>query len=48
MKKQKTGKKIGPCNTPGVCHQLSNRFELKHGILSDDEDIPITPPKHIS
>ena len=31
------------CNTPGVCHQLSNRFELKHGILSDDEDVKVKP-----
>ena len=31
------------CNTPGVCHQLSNGFELKHGILSDDEDAKVQP-----
>ena len=31
------------CNTPGVCHQLSNGFELKHGILSDDEDVKVKP-----
>ena len=31
----------GDCNTPGVCHQLSNGFELKHGILSDDEDVKV-------
>ena len=31
------------CNTPGVCHQLSNGFELRHGILSDDEDVKVKP-----
>ena len=31
------------CNTPGVCHQLSNGFELEHGILSDDEDVKVQP-----
>ena len=36
-------KKIGYCNTSGVCHQLSNGFELKHGILSDDEDVKVKP-----
>ena len=25
------------CNTLGVCHQLSNGFELKHDMLSGDE-----------
>ena len=30
-----------PCNTPGVCHQLSNGFELKHGMLSGDEGVKI-------
>ena len=30
-------------NTPGVCHQLSNGFELKHGILSDDEGVKVKP-----
>jgi len=25
------------CNTPGVCHQLNNEFELKHGKLGGDE-----------
>ena len=34
---------IDPCNTPGVCHQLSNGFELKYGILSDDEDVKVKP-----
>ena len=29
------------CNTPGVCHQLSNGFELKHGMLSGDEGVKI-------
>ena len=28
-------------NTPGVCHQLSNGFELKHGMLSGDEGVKI-------
>ena len=31
------------CNTPGVCHQLSNGFELKHSMLSDDEDGKVKP-----
>ena len=35
--------KGGLCNTPGVCHQLSNGFELEHGILSDDEDVKVQP-----
>ena len=25
------------CNTPGVCHQLSNEFEFKHDMLSGAE-----------
>ena len=29
------------CNTPGICHQLSNGFELKHGMLSGDEGVKI-------
>ena len=29
------------CNTPAVCHQLSNGFEFKHGMLSDDEGVKI-------
>jgi len=29
------------CNTLGVCHQLSNGFELKHGMLSGDEGVKI-------
>jgi len=33
----------GRCNTPGDCHQLSNGFELKHGILSDDEGVKVKP-----
>ena len=32
------------CNTLGVCHQLSNGFELKQGMLSDDEDVKV---KHL-
>ena len=28
-------------NTPGVCHQLSNGFELKHDMLSGDEGVKI-------
>ena len=31
------------CNTPGVCHQLSNGLELKHSILSEDEDVNVKP-----
>ena len=31
------------CNTPGVCHRLSNGFELKPGILSEDEDVNVKP-----
>jgi len=27
----------GCCNTLGVCHQLNNEFELKHGKLGGDE-----------
>jgi hypothetical protein len=26
------------CNTLGVCHSLSSRFELKHDRLSGDDD----------
>ena len=33
----------GGCNTPGVCHQLSNGFKLEHGILSDDENVKVKP-----
>ena len=29
------------CNTLGVCHQLSNEFELKHDVLSGDEGVKI-------
>ena len=29
------------CNTPGVYHQLSNGFELKHDMLSSDEGVKI-------
>ena len=29
------------CNTPGVCHQLSNGFELKHDMSSGDEGVKI-------
>ena len=28
-------------NTQGVCHQLSNGFELKHDMLSGDEGVMI-------
>ena len=27
------------CNTPGVCHQLSNGFKLNHGMLSGVGDV---------
>ena len=30
------------CNTLGVCHQLSNGFELKHGMLRGDRDVRST------
>ena len=29
------------CNTLGVCHQLSNGFELQHDMLSGDEGVKI-------
>ena len=29
------------CNTPGVYHQLSNGFELKHDMLSGDDGVKI-------
>ena len=29
------------CNTLGVCHHLSNGFELKHAMLSGDEGVKI-------
>jgi hypothetical protein len=29
------------CNTPGVCHQLSNGFELKHDMSSGNEGVKI-------
>ena len=29
------------CNTLAVCHQLSNGFELKHGMLSGDKGVKI-------
>jgi hypothetical protein len=29
------------CNTPGVCHQLSSEFELKHNRLSGDDDVKV-------
>ena len=32
-----------PCNTSGVCHQLSNGFKLKHDRLRDDGDVKIKP-----
>ena len=28
-------------NTPGVCHPLSNGFELKHDMLGGDEGVKI-------
>jgi hypothetical protein len=28
-------------NTPGVCHQLSSGFELKHDRLSGDDDVKV-------
>ena len=35
--------KVTIYNTLGVCHQWSNGFELKHGILSDDENVKVKP-----
>ena len=32
---------FGVCNTLGVCHQLSNGFELEHDMLSGDEGVKI-------
>jgi hypothetical protein len=29
------------CNTPGVYHQLSSGFKLKHDRLSGDEDVKV-------
>ena len=29
------------CNTPGVCHQLSNGFEHKHDMSSGNEGVNI-------
>ena len=34
---KKRGVPSAECNTPGVCHQLSNGFELKHDRLSGDD-----------
>ena len=31
------------CNTPGVCHQLSNGFELNHDMFSGDGDVKVKP-----
>jgi hypothetical protein len=33
----------GECNTPGVYHQLSGGFELKHDRLSGDDDANVKP-----
>jgi hypothetical protein len=33
----------GFCNTPGVYHQLSSGFELKHDRLSGDEGVNVKP-----
>ena len=29
----------GMCNTPGVSHLLGSGFELKHGMLSDNQQL---------
>ena len=34
-------RRVMKCNTPGVCHQLSNGFELKHDMSSGDEGVKI-------
>ena len=31
------------CNTPGVCHPLSNGFKLNHDMFSGDEDVKVKP-----
>jgi hypothetical protein len=31
------------CNTPGVCHQLSNGFKLNHDMLSGVGDVKVKP-----
>jgi hypothetical protein len=31
------------CNTPGVYHQLSYGFELKHDRLNGDKDVKVKP-----
>ena len=31
------------CNTLGVCHQLSNGFELNHDMFSGDGDVKVKP-----
>ena len=36
-----TGFNAHDCNTPGVCHQLSNVLELKHDMLSGDDGVKI-------
>ena len=36
-----TVKETYMCNTPGICHQLSNGFELKHDMLSGDDGVKI-------
>jgi len=32
---------IGDCNTPGVCHLLSTRFELKHEKFSGNKEVKV-------
>jgi len=34
---------VAYCNTPGVCHQLSNGFELNHDMFSGDGDVKVKP-----
>ena len=31
------------CNTPGVCHPLSNGFKLNHDMFSGDGDVKVKP-----
>lgn len=39
----RSGRSGGPCNTPGVYHQLSNGFELKHDGLRGAKDAKFKP-----
>ena len=32
---------LGACNTPGVCHLLSTRFELKHDKFNGNIEVKV-------